>query len=142
MTDTHTLPRPWVTGWGADAWSWNVSDEDGDEGDGMPGRGLVGGALSFWVHATPGVCPMNAVSLFNLPLHLVEDAWPAESSAPCDLGEAIQVWSLLVGGDRCVDEASVVLGRAPSEILAALDDHPWMYAERRGDRLCIGHEGE
>ena len=134
---------PWATGWGADSWTWNVEeDDDGREGDGMPGLGLVAGAVSLWLEGRPSASADDVASVFNLPLHMADDVMPGCGVSACTLGEAVQVWSILNGGDSRVDTACVVFGRPPSEIIAAVEEHAWMMVERRGDALCIGHEGE
>lgn len=140
---------PWVTHWGEDSWSWNVDldDDDGDGGggverDGMPGRALVAGAIALWGSAGSPVSPAIIASVFNLPLVLAEDVMPSGRFAPCDLAEALQVWSLLCAGDSSVETACVVFGRSPRAVLDAVETHPWMYVESRAGSLCIGHEGE
>jgi hypothetical protein len=144
-----TARTPWATGWGQDSWSWNTGSDEDDEADGgmsggcdgMPGLGLVSSVVSFWLEATPGASADDVAEVFNLPLHMADDAVSAAVGSS-DLGTAIQVWSLLNAGETTIDTASTVLRSPPSVILQAVEEHPWMYLETRHGSLCIGHDGD
>jgi hypothetical protein len=146
VTSPDRPDGPWVTHWGADPWTWNVEGDDGDDGDaepdGMPGRGLVGGAVAFWLSSTPGAGADDVALVFNLPSHLADDVSAPGDFHPCDIGEAVQVWSILNGGDTTVEAACAVFARPPSLIISAVEDHHWMMIEPRGSGMCIGHDGE
>ncbi|UZW55539.1 hypothetical protein NUH86_01670 [Sphingobium sp. JS3065] len=138
---------PWVTRWGADPDSWNIHDPEDDEdsdGSNMPGRTMVREAVAFWAAAQP-VQPTAEVvaSVFNLPLHLAEDAMGEESIA--DVPDAIQVLTGLRHADYTVGEVAAVLLMPPGDVVAAVDRHPWMFLT--GDRadiaaMLIEHDGE
>ncbi|MEV5021403.1 hypothetical protein MRBLMA1_001225 [Sphingobium sp. LMA1-1-1.1] len=148
---TEEAKKPWVTRWGADPDSWNCYDPDDDpysDGSGMPGRELVRGAVARWMMtqtvASVG-SSLDVAMTFNLPLQLAAEA---VGGLPCDLGEAVQVWSSLNHdgwGDSSVGDAALAFLLPPAEIVAAVEHHPWMYLT--GDRadiagMLIGHEGE
>lgn len=136
-------PTPWVRFWGDDGWSWNIEETDeGTEGSGMPGRGLVAGAVLYWLEANPGTTVADVASVFNLSVPFAEDVMRPDIFSSTSLSEAIQVWSILIGGEVPVGMASAVFAKSPMEVLAAIEDHPWMYTELRGGVICIGHEGE
>lgn len=139
-------PTPWVRHWGDDAWSWNVTGLDDDDvevdGSGMPGRGLVAGAVLFWMDRNPWASATDVSVVFNIGVPFAEDVMRPDLFGSSDLSEAIQVWSILIGVEVPIDLAASVFARPPVEIIAAIGDHHWMYVERRGGVLCIGHEGE
>ena len=70
---------PWVTGFGADEWSWNLDDPDdataASDASGLPGVGVVAAALGTWVNLN-GRYPTvgEAAMVFNLPPELVRSA--------------------------------------------------------------------
>ncbi|AMK18715.1 hypothetical protein [Sphingobium sp. MI1205] len=148
---TEEMKKPWVTHWGADPYSWNIHEpEDDDDSDGsyMPGRELVRGAVARWAMAQPAGASLAAdviSTVFNLPIHLAEDAIGGVAS---DLDDAVQVWTGLQdrGGRDCtVGEVAAAFLLKPEEIVAAVEGHYWMYLT--GDRadvagMLIGHEGE
>lgn len=150
MTARAVPHAPWLDGWGADCWSFNVDlGAPGDEADaacegdgsGRPGRALVGGAITCWAARTPGADAATASLAFNLPVVLAEDAFRPDLFPASDLSDAVQVWSLLVGVDADVGLAAAVFGVQLGVLAAVVHDHPWMYVERRADRDLIGHEG-
>lgn len=137
---------PWVRHWGDEGWSWNLSKESEDgqdiEGSGMPGRGLVAGAILRWMEMHPDASVKQVASVFNIGEGFALDAMRPDIFSPCGLDEALQVWSLLVGGEVPVLLAAVVFARAPMEVFRAIDAHYYMYVDYRGGVACIGHEGE
>lgn len=138
---------PWVVRWGAHDWSFNLSNDDGDDvvdedsdGSGLPGRGIVGEAMALWSIRRPEASISMAAAVFNIPAHLAEDVFDSDFR-PADLSDAIMTWSSCVGPIVPVDLAALVFDVSVSEVLCAIDDHYWMFVERMGDTPCIGHEG-
>ena len=139
--------EPWIRRWGDDPRSWNIdaADEDGEvlgSGDGMPGRSLVGGALSLWLRANPGGSPADAAVTFNLPIGFAVDALRPDLFGPADLDEAVQTWSLLLAGDVPIGLAACVFGVRPVDVLDAMSSHFYMFVDTVGGVAMIGHEGE
>jgi hypothetical protein len=62
------------------------------------------------------------------------------------LGNAIQCWSLckLTSTDRMVSvaEAATTFCLPPERIIAAVNNHPWLYLDGDGVTAKIGHDGE
>ena len=146
MTMRAFAPEPWVRSWGWDPWSWNV-EADRDEGDasdgsGLPGSDLVAAAMAAWREVTPGADAAMAATVFALPLELASEALAKVDVAPAELDEAVQTWSMLIGGWAPVSLAACVFRVPPSAVMEAVAGHPWMFVETRGGVDGIGHEGE
>lgn len=139
--------RPsWLRHWGDDPWSFNLSsiDEDGEdvEGSGMPGRALVAGAVLTWARTVPSATPEMVATVFNIPLGFAVDALRPDLYHPSELAEAVQMWSLLLGGEVAVGLASATFAVPPVVIVSLVHDHHYMFMDMRGGVMCIGHEGE
>lgn len=150
---------PWVTGFGEDASTWNIHQDDDEhdgEGSGLPGRSLIARALRTFGDCWGGFDPETAARIFNLPLALVEETgvaadrvWEAD---PADvelneLGKAVQVLTACRSNWGTADVATVamLLNQHPVRIVEAVTSHYWMFLS--GDRdnfeqLFIEHEGE
>lgn len=140
--------EPWIRRWGDDPHSWNFeNDDDLDDGgnssdcSGMPGRNLVGGVLLRWLSSSPGSTVADASAVFNLPEAFVLDAMRADLFDPADLGEAVQTWSLCVGGDVPIAMASAVFGIPHSAVMTVVCDHPFMFLDWCSGTMCFGHDG-
>lgn len=154
------IKEPWVTRWGRETDSWNVTElndenpeqdaEGGDsDGSGMPGRWLVGQAVARWSLTQPVEPTAEMVaSVFNLPIELARDCMGIALHAIGTLGTALQVWSALQDQrweGQTVGAAALAFHLAPAPIIEAVEGHFWMYLD--GDRadpanLTIEHDGE
>ena len=152
--------QPWVTRWGRETDSWNVTevdeenpeqDEEGgdSDGSGLPGRWLVGQAVARWSLTQPKEPTAEIVaSVFNLPIDLASDCMGIELHGFGTLGTALQVWSSLQTSGcegQAVGAAALAFHLSPALIIEAVEKHHWMYLD--GDRadpaaMLIEHDGE
>ncbi|CAD7335286.1 hypothetical protein FIM10_02070 [Sphingomonadales bacterium 56] len=152
--------QPWVTRWGRETDSWNVTevdeenpeqDEEGgdSDGSGLPGRWLVGQAIARWSLTQPvDPTPEIVARVFNLPIELASDCMGFDLTVVGTLGQAVQVWAGLQDEawiDQTVGAAALAFHLSPALIAEAVDAHPWMFLS--GDRadlaaMAIEHDGE
>lgn len=146
MTSSPSQRRPWVSHWGDDPLSFNLWEEGEDgidvEGSGMPGRELVAGAVLFWLRDHPEASAETVAQTFNLGTAFALDVMRPDLFNPCDPKEAIQVWSLLLGGDVRITTASAMFNLDPGLVVDMIEEHPWMYIQMIAGVPCVGHEGE